>query len=110
MPIEKLIYTNGEKAAEITAAVITAGSVAGYIALFALGKTSGVSMILIVVSLILYTALTLCSAFPQHTNVAMNPEKCSEKKLRTIRRACIAAKIVLIGLMFAMAVVDGFLV
>ena len=110
MPIEKLNYSKGEKIAEIAVAVITAGAVAGYITLFALSKISGVFTILIVVSLILYTVFTVCSVFPQHTNVAANPEKCSEKQLRSIRWGCIIAKIVLVGLMFAMAVVDGFVV
>lgn len=110
MPIEKLNYSKGERFAEIASAVITAGSVAGYITLFALSKISGVFMILIVASLILYTAFTVCSVFPQHTNVAMNPEKCSEKQLHSIRWGCIIAKIVFVGLMFAMAVADGFIV
>ncbi len=98
---EKLIYSKGEKFAEAASIIVAAGSVAGYIALLALDKTSGVTVIYIVVSLILYTALTLCSAFPQHTNVAMNPEKSSDKKLHIIRQCCIAAKIVVIGLLFA---------
>ncbi len=104
-----LIYTNGERFGEVSAAVVTAGTIAGYIALFALDKTSGAAVILILVSLILYAALTLCSAFPQHTNVALNSEKCSNKKLRVIRRCCIAAKIVVIGLMFAAAAIEGLI-
>ncbi len=110
MPIEKLNYSKGEKLAEIASAVITAGSVAGYIALFALNKISGVFIILIVVSLTLYTAFTVCSVFPQRTDLAAKLEKCGEKQLHSIRRYCIAAKIILIGLMFAMVVVNGFIV
>ncbi len=106
---KKVAYTGGEKTAEIISGVVTVGAVGGYIALFALGKTSGVAMILIVVSLILYTAFTLCSAFPGFTNIAMNPEKCTEKNLRTIRRGCISAKLILIGLMFAMEMVGAIL-
>ncbi len=106
---KKVVYTKGEKVAEIISGVVTVGAVGGYIALFALGKISGVSMILIVVSLILYTAFTLCSAFPGFTNIAMNPEKCTEKNLRSIRRGCIAAKIIFVGLMFAMSAVDAIL-
>lgn len=107
MPIEKLPYTKGEKFAEIAAVVIVACSVAGYVVLMSMGRTSGAAVIFIVVSLILYTALTLCSVFPQHTNVAMNPEKCSEKKLRMIRRCCIAAKIVLIALLFVPTMISS---
>lgn len=107
MPIEKLSYTKGEKLAEIAAAVIAASSIAGYIVLMSMGRTSGAAVIHIVVSLILYTACTFCSVFPQHTNVAMNPEKCSEKKLRMIRHCCIAAKIVLIALLFAPTMISS---
>lgn len=100
MIIEKLPLTNGEKVAEIISGVLTVGSVAGYVLLMSTGAISGVAVIMIVVSLILYTACTICSFFPQHTNIAMNPEKCSEKKLRLIRRGCITAKIILVALMF----------
>ncbi len=102
---EKVNYTKGELTAEILAGIVTAGAVAGYIALFSLDKATGVAVILIVVSLILYVSLTLCSAFPQHTNVAMNPEKSSDKKLHTIRRGCIIAKIVVVGLLFLCTIV-----
>lgn len=104
---EKLTYSKGEKIFEIAGAVITVGAAAGYAALMAAGKNSGSAVILLVVSLIIYTALTLCSAFPQHTNIANEPEKCSEKSLRLIRGSCIAAKIILIMLLFVTAAVSA---
>lgn len=101
MIIEKLPLTKGEKVAEIVSGELTIGSVVGYVVLMSTGVISGVAVIMIVLSLIWYTAFTICSLFPQHTNIAMNPEKCSEKRLRSIRRGCIAANIIFVALMFA---------
>lgn len=100
--IEKLSYTNGEKTAEIIGGIVTLGAVGGYITLFSLGKLSGNTPVLIVCSLILYAVLTFCSVCPQHANIFTHPEKQSEKKLRITRCVCIAVKIILVGLIFAM--------
>lgn len=97
---ERLKFTTGEKISEIVCAALAAGTTAGYAML---ATKSGSSVILLVVSLIIYAALTLCSAFPQHTNIAYEPEKCTEKNLRLIRRCCIAAKLALISLLFVTA-------
>lgn len=95
MKIEKLTYTNGEKAAEIAGGVIAMGVIAGLLVMSISGRIDGENIIMAVGAGILYATLTLCSAFPQHTNIAMNPEKISEKNLRAIRRGCLIAKIVL---------------
>ena len=102
---EKLNYSASERIFEIAGAVIAAGASVGYVMLAAAGK--GSSVILLVVSLIIYAALTLCSFFPQHTNIAYEPEKCTEKNLRLIRRGCIAAKIVLVTLLFVTTAIAG---
>lgn len=107
MPIEKLTYTKGEKIAEIAAAVIAVCSIAGYIVLMVFGKVSGAAIIMILVTLILYAVCTLCSTMPQHTNVFMHPEKCSEKQLRYARRGFIIGKILFIAAMFAVTVMGG---
>ncbi|MDE6030926.1 MAG: hypothetical protein K2G32_04830 [Oscillospiraceae bacterium] len=95
---EKLTYSMSERVFEILCALLAAGTTVGYVMMTAAGK--GSSVILLVVSLIIYAALTLCSFFPQHTNIAYEPEKCTERNLRLIRRGCIAAKIILITLLF----------
>lgn len=95
MKIEKLTYTNGEKAAEIAGGVIAMGGIAGLLIMSISGRIDGDNIIIALVVGILYATLTLCSAWPQHSNIAMNPEKLSEKNLRAIRRGCLIAKIVL---------------
>ena len=110
MPIEKLTYTKGEKFAEIGAAVIAVCSVAEYIVLMVFGKVSGVAIIMILSTLIIYAVCTLCSTMPQHTNVFTHPEKCSEKQLRYARRGFIIGKILFIATMFAVTATGGITV
>lgn len=110
MPIEKLTYTKAEKFAEIAAAVIAAFSVAGYIVLMVSGKVSGVAIIGILTTLILYGVCTLCSTMPQHTNVFTHPENCTEKQLRYARRGFIIGKIVFIAALLAVTAMGGITV
>lgn len=95
MKIEKLTYTNGEKAAEIASGVIAIGGIAGLLIMSISGRIDGENIIMAVVVGILYATLTLCSVCPQHANIFTNPEKYSEKTFRAIRRGCLVAKIVL---------------
>lgn len=94
MKIEKLTYTKGEKAAEIAGGIIAMSGIAGLLIMTISGRIDGDNIIIALVVGILYATLTLCSAWPQHSNIAMNPEKLSEKNLRAIRRGCLIAKIV----------------
>lgn len=110
MPIEKLTYTKAEKFAEIAAAVIAACSVAGYIVLMAFGKVSGVAIIGILTTLIIYAVCTLCSTMPQHTNVFLHPEKCSEKQLHNARKGFIILKILFIAALLAVTAMGGITV
>ncbi len=100
MVLEKLTYSKGEKFAEIAAAVIAVSSVAGYIVLMTLEMISGEAVLMILATLILYGIFTLCSTMPQHANLFTHPEKYTEKQFRYARRGCIAAKIILIVLLF----------
>ncbi len=110
MPIEKLTYTKAERIAEIAAAVIAACSVAGYVVLMASGRVSGVAIIMILATLILYAVCTLCSAMPQHTNVFTHPENCTEKQLRYARRGFIIGKILFIAAMLVVTAMGGITV
>ena len=101
---EKLIYTKGEKFAEIAAIIVTACAVAGYILMFALGKISGEAIIMLILTVIIYGICTLCSVSPQHANVFSRPENCTEKQFRHARRWFIIGKIALVLTMFLIAV------
>lgn len=107
MPIEKLTYTKGEKLAELAAALVAVCSVAGYVIFMALGRVSGVAIIMILLTFIIYAVCTLCSTMPQHTNVFTHPENCTEKQLRNARRAFIVGKILFIAAMFAVTAMGG---
>lgn len=107
MPIEKLTYTKGEKLAELAAAIIAVCGIAGYIVFIALGKATGIAIIMILVTAIIYGICTLCSTMPQHTNVFTHPENCTEKQLRYARRAFIIGKIAFIAAMFAVTAMGG---
>ena len=107
MPIEKLIYSKGEKIAELAAAVVAEFSVAGYIVFMASGRASGVAIIMILVTLILYGVCTLCSTMPQHANVFTHPERCSEKQLRNARKGFIILKILFVAAMFVVTALGG---
>lgn len=107
MPIEKLTYTKGEKLAEIAAAVTAVCSIAGYIVLMGFGRVSGVAIIMILSTLIIYAVCTLCSTMPQHTNVFLHPEKCSKKQLHNARKGFIILKILFIAAMFVVTAMGG---
>lgn len=99
MKIEKLVYTNGEKAAEIASGIVAAGGIAGLLIMVGLGRIDGDNVIGALCVGILYAVLTLCSVCPQHANIFTHPEKYSEKTFRAIRRGCLIAKIVLCAAM-----------
>lgn len=107
MPIEKLTYSQGERIAEIAAAVIAVCSVAGYIVLTAFGRNPGTAIIMILLTMILYGIGTLCSTMPQHTNVFTHPENCTEKQLRNARRGFIIGKILFIAALFVVTASGG---
>lgn len=104
---DKLPYTKGERAAEIIAGAFAAAVVAAQIVMIALGSLTGGEIILIVVELIIYGVFTMCSVYPQHTNLFNKPEKCSESSFRAARRGFIAAKTVLVAALFVLSLPWG---
>ena len=54
---------------------------AASIVLIAMGYLTGASIIMIVISGVMYTIWTLCSIYPQWTNLVTKPEDMSEEKL-----------------------------
>ena len=76
---------------------------AAMITLMALGQTDGGNSILLVVLLIIYGLFTICSVFPQHTNLFDKPENISEASFRKARRGLIIAKTILMAAIFALS-------
>ena len=101
---EEFTYTKGEKIAETISAVLAVGFDGAYIALMISGKLSGFAILYIVISSIVYGAFTVCSKAPQFTSNALAHKDISEDKIRSIRRWCIAAKIIVMCALFALAV------
>lgn len=97
---DKLPYTKCEKIAEIASGALAAVMAAVIVALMVMGKTGGENIILLVCFLIAYSIFTLCSIYPQHTNLFSKPEKISEKGFRKARVGCIISKIVLMSVIF----------
>ena len=100
---DKLIYTRGEKVAEIACAGTCAAFVAAMTAMMSLGQTDGGNSILLVVLLIVYGLFTTCSVFPQHTNLFDKPENISEASFRKARRGLIVAKMILMAAIFVLS-------
>ena len=102
---EEYTYTKGEKIAETASAVRAVGFDGAYIALMIAGKLSGFWVLFIIISSIIYGAFTVCSKAPQFTSNALAHKDISEDKIRSIRRGCIAAKIMVMCALFALAVI-----
>lgn len=100
---EEYTYTRGEKIAETISLVLAVGFDGAYIALMIAGRLSGFAILYIVISSIVYGAFTVCSKAPQFTSNALAHKGISEDKIRSIRRWCIAAKIIVMGALFALA-------
>ena len=100
---DKLTYTHGEKIAEAACAGTEAVFTAAMITLMALGQTNGGNSILLVVLMIVYGLFTICSVFPQHTNLFDKPERISEASFRKARRGLIIAKAILMAAIFVLS-------
>lgn len=101
---EEFTYTKGERVAEVISSVLAVGFDGAYIALMVLGKISGFGILFIIVSSIVYGAFTLGSKAPQFTSNALADKEISEDKIRLIRRGCIAAKIVVMCVLFVLTI------
>ena len=102
---DKLSFTKGEKISEIVCAAMFAAFIAAYITLIAVGYLSGASIIMIVISGVMYAAWTTCSVYPQWTNLVSKPEDVSEQKLHKLRRGCLVTDYIFLILIFALSVI-----
>lgn len=100
---DKLPYTRGEKIAEILCGVLAAGFSVVMIILMALGITDGANIIMLVCLLIIYAVFSVCSVYPQGSNLFSKPEKISDKGFHAARRGCIIAKAVLMTAIFVLS-------
>lgn len=100
---DKLTYTRSEKIAEIACAGAAAAFTAAMIAMMTLGQTDGGNSILLVVLLIIYGLFTICSVYPQHTNLFDKPERISEASFRKTRCGLIIAKTILMAAIFVLS-------
>lgn len=100
---DKVGYTRGEKAAEIVGGVMLTVYSAVIILLMILGITGGENIILLVVMLIGYGILSICSTYPQGSNVISHPEKATDLVFHRVRWGCIVAKYVLSTVIFILS-------
>lgn len=100
---DKLTYTKSEKISEIACGALAAAFAATMIMLMVCEITGGENIIFLVVLLIIYGIFTLCSVYPQHTNIFTKPEKISEKGFRAARRAFLIGKAVLMAAIFLLS-------
>lgn len=102
---DKLAFTKGEKTAEIICVSLFAAFLAAYIVLIAVGYLSGASIIMIVITGVMFTAWTTCSVFPQWTNLVSKPEELSEHNLHKLRRGCLVTDYIFLILIFAFTLI-----
>ncbi len=98
---DKVKYTNGEKTAEIMTALLITAFIVTDIILFTAGALGGEAVIMIVVTLIIYGVFSICSVYPQGSNILNDPEKATDKAFHSIRKSCITAKAILATVLFA---------
>ncbi len=100
---DKLAYLKGERTAEIIVGILTAAVVAADIAFIASGTASGALTIVIMATMILCGVLSVCSVWPQHTNIFDTRKTYAEKDFRKARRVFIAAKAVFTVALFPLS-------
>lgn len=100
---DKVAYTSGEKTAEILGGVMLAVFAAVIVALMALGASGGENIIMLVVMLIEYGIFSICSVYPQGSNVLKKPESATDRDFHKVRRGSIIAKYVLTSAVFLLS-------
>lgn len=100
---DKVRFSKGEKAAEIVGGIMLAAYSAVIILLMILGITGGENIILLVVLLIGYGILSICSTYPQGSNVLSHPENATDMVFHRVRWGCIIAKYVLSTAIFILS-------
>lgn len=102
---DKIPFTKGEKIAEIICAALFGALTVLYIVLIAVGYLSGASILMILCNGILYGICTVCSVWPQGTNLVTRPENYTEAQFHRLRKGCIAAAYIFLAAVFVITVV-----
>lgn len=100
---DKVRYTKGEKTAEIVGGALLAVYVAVIITLMVMGITDGGNIIFLVVMLIEYGVFSICSVYPQGSNVLNKPETATDRDFHRVRRGSIIAKYVMSTAVFLLS-------
>ncbi|MGN1108080.1 MAG: hypothetical protein ACI4RK_01745 [Oscillospiraceae bacterium] len=100
---DKVRFSKGEKAAEILGGIMLAVYSAVSILMMALGTTGGENIILLVVMLVGYGIISICSTYPQGSNVISHPENATDKVFHRVRWGCIIAKYVISTVIFILS-------
>ncbi len=101
---DNIEFTKGEKASVIASAVLVGIYSIMYIVLTAVGYISGLSVLMLVLSLIVDGIMSLCAVYPQSTNIVSKPEKYSLKEFHAIRKGFIVGCFIFPAVMFVYSV------
>lgn len=99
---DKLPYTKSEKTAEIVCGAVCGAILITELVLLILGKITGGMVVILVASLVVYGILSGCAVYPQHTNIFIYPERCTDEKFHAARRALCWARPILVAAMFVL--------
>ena len=102
---DKLPYEKNEKLLEAVCGAVFGFMKVVEILLMALGYLSGAALITFVVSLVVYGAFSLCSVYPQHTNLFTKPEECTEEKFRRARKSMAFARMIIVSALFLLTII-----
>ncbi len=100
--------TKGEKTALIISEVLTGIYFVAYIVLMLTGVISGIAIIMLVLTVAVSGIFTLCTVYPQYTNLVSKPENYTEKQFHAIRKGCIAACFLFPAIMFLISVFEKY--
>ncbi len=101
---EKILYTKGEKTAEILSVICCIISGAVQIVLFASGICGTGAIVTGIITLVECAAFTFGSAYPQYTNIYGGKIRTTEQMFRNIRKYSIAIKFVISTILLLIAV------
>ncbi len=102
---KSISFTKSEMTALIVCQALTVIYCIAYTVLMLSDRLSGMAVIMIVITALSDGIFTVCTFYPQHTNLTgKENEKCSEEKLHEIRRGCITACYIIPAVMFVLMI------
>ncbi len=101
---ENIEFTKSEKTALIASAVITGIYTVIYIILTVIGYISGLSVLMLILTMVIEGIMSLCAVYPQWTNIVSKPEQHSLKEFHSIRKGCITGCFIFPAVIFLISV------